>query len=433
MVEAASGYLASEPHYLFVASRILAALGGKASLVLVTGDPSADPQPLSQALRKLAGTRHRVIGISCGPELTGEEVSRAGSVVATLPAGGGTVTVSDPAETDAPLFVFDEADRLSDQQLGEICTTIQRSARQNAAGVLVARRRFLARLEEPPLQLLREAVALQSHFDEIGDDEGIDFLRHQLAVRHSQDEARRGRPIFFRSLAVLAVLAAIGVGAALALHYVRMPDVKTPDERSAPPAGNHPTGNPAAGNPPAGNPAAGNPPAGNPSPSVAPLQPAPRAAPPAAALTPTPEPLKPQTTPAVPPPAPLRPEQMPQPSASVAPPAAEPQAPPPSVQSPAGQQLSPTEIAALVARGDAFLSAADIASARLFYERAANAGDSAAALRLGATFDPDFLGRVGVRGNPGDPAQAASWYRRARDLGDAAAAERLRNLGQHPR
>jgi hypothetical protein len=418
VVEAASGYLASEPHYLFVASRILAALGGKASLVLVTGDPSADPQPLSQALRKLAGTRHRVIGISCGPELTGEEVSRAGSVVATLPAGGGTVTVSDTAETDAPLFVFDEADRLSDQQLGEICTTIQRSARQNAAGVLVARRRFLARLEEPPLQLLREAVALQSHFDEIGDDEGIDFLRHQLAVRHSQDEARRGRPIFFRSLAVLAVLAAIGVGAALALHYVRMPDVKTPDERSAPPAGNHPTGNPAAGNP---------------SPSVAPLQPAPRAAPPAAALTPTPEPLKPQTTPAVPAPAPLRPEQMPQPSASVAPPAAEPQAPPPSVQSPAGQQLSPTEIAALVARGDAFLSAADIASARLFYERAANAGDSAAALRLGATFDPDFLGRVGVRGNPGDPAQAASWYRRARDLGDAAAAERLRNLGQHPR
>ena len=433
MVEAASGYLASEPHYLFVASRILAALGGKASLVLVTGDPSADPQPLSQALRKLAGTRHRVIGISCGPELTGEEVSRAGSVVATLPAGGGTVTVSDTAETDAPLFVFDEADRLSNQQLGEICTTIQRSARQNAAGVLVARRRFLARLEEPPLQLLREAVALQSYFDEIGDDEGIDFLRHQLAVRHSQDEARRGRPIFSRSLAVLAVLAAIGVGAALALHYVRMPDVKTPDERSAPPAGNPPAGNPVAGNPPAGNPPAGNPPA-----SVAPLQLAPRAAPPAAALTPTPEPLKPQTTPAVPAPAPLRPEQMPQPSASVAPPAAEPQAPPPSVQSPsvqspAGQQLSPTEIAALVARGDAFLSAADIASARLFYERAANAGDSAAALRLGATFDPDFLGRVGVRGNPGDPAQAASWYRRARDLGDAAAAERLRNLGQHPR
>jgi hypothetical protein len=413
VVEAASGYLASEPHYLSVASRILAALGAKGSLVLVTGDPPAGPQPLSQALRKLAGSRRRVLGISCGPELTGEEMSRAGSVVATLPAGGGTVMISDTAETDAPLFVFDEADRLSDQQLGEICTTIQRSARQSAAGVLLARRRFLARLEEPPMRLLREAVALQLHFDEIGDDEGIDFLRHQLAVRHSQDEARRGRPIFFRSLAVLTVLAAIGVGAALALHYARMPDVKTLDERSAPPAD--------------------NPPAGNPSQSVAPLQPAPRAAPPAAALPPTPEAPTSQTTPAVPAPAPLRPEQMPQPNASVAPPAAEPQAPPRPVQSPAGQQLSRTEIAALVARGDAFLSAADIASARLFYERAANAGDSNAALRLGATFDPNFLGRVGVRGDPGDPSQAASWYRRARDLGDAAAAERLKNLEQHPR
>jgi TPR repeat protein len=69
----------------------------------------------------------------------------------------------------------------------------------------------------------------------------------------------------------------------------------------------------------------------------------------------------------------------------------------------------------------------------LFYERAADAGDSAAALRLGATFDPNFLGRAGVRGDPGDPARAESWYRRARDLGDAAAAERLNNLNRPPR
>ena len=112
---------------------------------------------------------------------------------------------------------------------------------------------------------------------------------------------------------------------------------------------------------------------------------------------------------------------------------ATPQASPPVVQPPADQHLSATEIAALVNRGDAFLRAGDIASARLFYERAADAGDSAAALRLGATFDPDFLGRVGIRGNPGDPSLAASWYRRARDLGDAAAAERLKNLERHPR
>jgi len=140
-----------------------------------------------------------VIGISCGPELTGEDVFRAGSVVATLPAGGGTVTISDTAETDAPLFVFDEAERLSDQQLGEICATIQRGAKQNAAGVLLAHRGFLARLEQPSLLFLREPLVLQLRFDEIGDDEGIDFLRHQLAFRHSQDETRHGRPILFRS------------------------------------------------------------------------------------------------------------------------------------------------------------------------------------------------------------------------------------------
>jgi hypothetical protein len=66
-VDAASNYLASELHYLSVAGRILAALGGKDRLVLVTGDQPVDPQPLSEALRKLAGSRHRVIGISCGP------------------------------------------------------------------------------------------------------------------------------------------------------------------------------------------------------------------------------------------------------------------------------------------------------------------------------------------------------------------------------
>ena len=106
---------------------------------------------------------------------------------------------------------------------------------------------------------------------------------------------------------------------------------------------------------------------------------------------------------------------------------------PRSARSEPERHLSSAEIAALVARGDAFLSAGDIASARLFYERAADAGNGGAALRLGATFDPNFLGRAGVRGNQGDPAQAESWYRRARDLGDAGASERLKTLDQQPR
>ncbi len=78
--------------------------------------------------------------------------------------------------------------------------------------------------------------------------------------------------------------------------------------------------------------------------------------------------------------------------------------------------LSAGQITELLTRGDIFLHAGDVASARLFYERAADAGDRQAAMRMGATFDPAFLGRVGLRA-PGDPDKAFSWYRHALDLG----------------
>jgi hypothetical protein len=74
------------------------------------------------------------------------------------------------------------------------------------------------------------------------------------------------------------------------------------------------------------------------------------------------------------------------------------------------------QITELLARGDSFLHAGDVASARLFYERAADAGDWQAAIRMGATFDPAFLGRAGVR-TVGDPIKAQSWFRHALDLG----------------
>ena len=104
---------------------------------------------------------------------------------------------------------------------------------------------------------------------------------------------------------------------------------------------------------------------------------------------------------------------------------------PPPTQSPPNQRLSAAEMAALVTRGDAFLSAGDIVSARLFYERAADAGDGGAALRLGVTFDPAFRSWTGVRSTLDDPAQASSWYRRAADLGNPAAQEHLQGLEQH--
>ena len=88
-----------------------------------------------------------------------------------------------------------------------------------------------------------------------------------------------------------------------------------------------------------------------------------------------------------------------------------------AVPMPAGAaRLSAGQITELLTRGDNFLHAGDVASARLFYERAADAGDRQAAMRMGATFDPAFLDRVGLH-TRGDTATALSWYRHALDLG----------------
>ena len=91
----------------------------------------------------------------------------------------------------------------------------------------------------------------------------------------------------------------------------------------------------------------------------------------------------------------------------------------PSTDEPAvagAARLSAAQIAELLARGDTFLHAGDIVAARLFYERAADAGDWQAAMRMGATFDSAFLLRAGVR-TAVDPIKAQSWYRHALDLG----------------
>jgi hypothetical protein len=110
------------------------------------------------------------------------------------------------------------------------------------------------------------------------------------------------------------------------------------------------------------------------------------------------------------------------PSAAV--PASEPASNRPVATAPAVPSASPllaAEVADLLARGDSFVLIGDVASARVFYERAANAGDGRAAVRMGATFDPVFLRRAGLHNTIGDPAQARSWYHRALDLGSVEA------------
>jgi len=48
---------------------------------------------------------------------------------------------------------------------------------------------------------------------------------------------------------------------------------------------------------------------------------------------------------------------------------------------------------------------------------------------MGATFDPGFLGRAGLRGTRGYPAKANSWYSHALDLGAPGADLQAKSRG----
>ena len=86
------------------------------------------------------------------------------------------------------------------------------------------------------------------------------------------------------------------------------------------------------------------------------------------------------------------------------------------------------EITTLLARGDWLFATGDVVSARLLYERAAEAGEAQGAVRLGKTFDPIFLDRAHVREARADAGMAVFWYRRARDLGAMGITSQLKSL-----
>jgi hypothetical protein len=115
-------------------------------------------------------------------------------------------------------------------------------------------------------------------------------------------------------------------------------------------------------------------------------------------------------------------------SATTIAPSGETTAPSPTAIGPNGRRLSDTEISALIRRGDSLFAFGDIASARLFYERAARAGSGQAALRLGGTFDSSFLLRAGFGGIRGDVALASRWYQLALELGAGDADTLLKSL-----
>src|SRR5258705_9670261 len=98
------------------------------------------------------------------------------------------------------------------------------------------------------------------------------------------------------------------------------------------------------------------------------------------------------------------------------------------VVAPPSRKLDPDELAALMKRAKDLIAIGDIASARLLLERAADAQEASAALLLAQTYDPAVLGAQDMRSITPDPAAARIWYQKAAQLGSSAATQRLAQI-----
>lgn len=119
---------------------------------------------------------------------------------------------------------------------------------------------------------------------------------------------------------------------------------------------------------------------------------------------------------------------------SAAPPPPPPPAPTVRAAPSRGPQLAPEEkerAERMVSQGLRHQEQGNIGAARLFFQRAAEAGLALGAIRLAATFDPVELARLNVQGVRPDRDEARRWYERARELGATEADERLARLGSN--
>ncbi len=101
-------------------------------------------------------------------------------------------------------------------------------------------------------------------------------------------------------------------------------------------------------------------------------------------------------------------------------PAPQPPAAPNAPSAPATDAAA--QSARFLTRGDELIEIGDVAAARLFYERAARAGNAQAMIALARTYDPEILRQRGVVGLTADPARAKFWYDKAAAAGAAGPA-----------
>ena len=506
------GYFATAEHYRHLAKAAADALH-RGGVVLVSGDPPVCLAMLIEALRN-AATPRAVIAISCGPALDFSALYAGGGSPPQGQATPGSAQdgATGPTVLPFPIYVFDDADRLSDLQIEALLDATQAvplNARTPRAGVLVANSFFPSSRRKPVPDLLEEPFAAHLRLQQLDSDEIEAFIRYQLPQDAGSNllTAQRvaliaitsgGDPTVVNRLArrmlehepgapagsLLAKLSRsgarkpVGERSTTGLRAIQRRST-SPEEEPGAPEGSLLAKLPRVWGSGARKPVGEGsttelganiaddkiaPPRAIQRRSASPLKlaagiivclgivglilgafasgdfnsllrdhvlPHKESGAPSEGVTarvalPVVPPVATDSSSAgavESPPAPAASEVAAQPAeAGPERPSAAPSSPaasePTGSPAHAGPRLSTDEIAALVARGDAFLGAGDIASARLFFQRAADAGDSRAAMRMAVTFDAAFLDRAGVRGLRGDPEQAAFWYRRAQDLGE---------------
>ena len=82
----------------------------------------------------------------------------------------------------------------------------------------------------------------------------------------------------------------------------------------------------------------------------------------------------------------------------------------------------------LIAHGQKMIDVGYFAGARAYFRRAAEAGSGEAALMLAATYDQEYIDKIGAHGIKADPNEARIWYERAKQLGVEGAEEKLAAL-----
>jgi outer membrane biosynthesis protein TonB len=132
---------------------------------------------------------------------------------------------------------------------------------------------------------------------------------------------------------------------------------------------------------------------------------------------------------APPAPAPARAEPTAPPTTAMRAPAPAPARPVEADERPYEKNADEDEARKFLARGEQLFRDGNISAARLFFRRAAENGESQAALALGATYDPNYFKDLRVLGMDADVEQARVWYRKALELGSKDAHDRLEALG----